>query len=109
MLAQHKQMQERERIRQEIQVEMEKQAQAYLSQQIELERQKISKEFDSELQSRVNALSISKTSHAPMVDMHEDSEKESLVRLAGMGGRRSLQANTANMIQNRSSLSSDDE
>ncbi len=32
MLAQHKLMQERERIRQEIQVEMEKQAQAYLSQ-----------------------------------------------------------------------------
>ncbi len=88
---------------------MEKQAQAFVSQQIELERQKMSQDFDSELQARVNALSLSKTSHAPLVDMHDESEKESLARLAGMGGRRSLQANTANMIQNRSSLSSDDE
>ena len=44
-----------------------------------------------------------------MIEMQDESEMESLARLAGMGGRRSLQANTANMIQNRSSLSSDDE
>ncbi len=69
----------------------------------------MSKEFDSELQSRVNALSISKVSHAPMVDMLDESNKENLMQGNGMGGRRSLQANTANMIKNRSSLSSDDE
>ena len=69
----------------------------------------MSKEFDSELQSRVNALSISKSSHAPMIDMMDESNKESLLQLNEMGGRRSLQANTANMIKNRGSLSSDDE
>jgi hypothetical protein len=69
----------------------------------------MNQEFDSELQSRVNALSLSKMPHAPMVDMLDESNKENLLQLNEMGGRRSLQANTANMIKNRSSLSSDDE
>jgi hypothetical protein len=50
----------------------------------------MSKEFDSELQSRVNALSISKSSHAPMIDMRDESNKENLLQLNEMGGRRSL-------------------
>jgi hypothetical protein len=50
----------------------------------------MSKEFDSELQSRVIALSISKSSHAPMIDMMDESNKESLLQLNEMGGRRSL-------------------
>ena len=49
LLAQQKEQQEREHIRQEIQREMALQAREYLVQQIELEKQKMSQEFESEL------------------------------------------------------------
>ena len=75
----------------------------FVSQQIEIERQKMSQEFDSELQARVNALSISKNPHAPTFEMLDESNKENLLQqFNDVGGRRSLQANTANMIRNRS-------
>jgi hypothetical protein len=42
--------------------------------------------------------------------MHDESNKENLLQQLNDGsGRRSLQANTANMIRNRSAVSSDDE
>ena len=69
----------------------------------------MSEEFDSELQSRVNALSISKASHAPMFEMADESNKENVGARQNPFMLRSLQDNTANMIRNRSEVSSDDE
>ena len=69
----------------------------------------MSEEFDSELQARVNALSISKASHAPMLEMADESNKENGGARQNPFMLRSLQDNTANMIRNRSEVSSDDE
>jgi hypothetical protein len=110
LLKQRQQEQEREQMRREISRDMEAQAQAYLEQQIELEKQKLHSEFDSELQARVSALGLqSKGSHAPLLEMADEASRDVFQMPGGALGLRNLQSNTANMIRNRSSMSSDEE
>ncbi len=70
----------------------------------------MTQDFESELQARVSALNINGNSsgHAPLVDMLDESNKENFQHPNSQISRRSLKANTANMIRNRSSMTSDE-
>jgi hypothetical protein len=90
---------------------MERPAQAFVEQQLQLEKQKMAQDFESELQARVNAMSLNTNSgHVPLVDMMDESNKENFMHANQQYvPLRNLKGNTANLIRNRSSLSSDEE
>jgi hypothetical protein len=104
--------QEREQIRKEVEARFQAEASDFVQAQIQQAQEQMRQQFDLELQSRINALSIgNRVDQVPQVEMKDESQSQSeqVIDTQMLSASRVRQRNQTNMIRNRSLNSSIDQ
>ena len=104
--------QEREQIRKEVEARFQAEASDFVQAQIQQAQEQMRQQFDLELQSRINALSIgNRVDQVPQVEMKDESQSQSeqVIDTQMLSASRVRQRNQTNMIRNRSMNSSIDQ
>ena len=104
--------QEREQIRKEVEARFQAKASDFVQAQIQQAQEQMRQQFDLELQSRINALSIgNRVDQVPQVEMKDESQSQSeqVIDTQMLSASRVRQRNQTNMIRNRSLNSSIDQ